>query len=91
MALELTEDNHRQFFIPKGFAHGFAHGFAVLSETAVFQYKCDNFYHPEADGGISILDESLGIDWRIPTEHANLSEKDTKHEVLKDFDSPFEY
>ena len=87
VAVELTEDNHRQFFIPKGFAHGFA----VLSETAVFQYKCDNFYHPEADGGISILDESLGIDWRIPTEHANLSEKDTKHEVLKDFDSPFEY
>ena len=72
VAVELTEDNHRQFFIPKGFAHGFA----VLSETAVFQYKCDNFYHPEADGGISILDESLGIDWRIPTEHANLSEKD---------------
>ena len=87
VAVELTEDNHRQFFIPKGFAHGFA----VLSETAVFQYKCDNFYHPEADGGISILDESLGIDWRIPTEHANLSEKDTKHQVLKDFESPFEY
>ena len=87
VAVELTEDNHRQFFIPKGFAHGFA----VLSETAVFQYKCDKFYHPEADGGISILDESLGIDWRIPTEHANLSEKDTKHEVLKDFESPFEY
>ena len=63
----------------------------MLSETAVFQYKCDNFYHPEADGGISILDESLGIDWLIPTEHANLSEKDTKHEVLKDFESPFEY
>ena len=82
VAVELTEDNHRQFFIPKGFAHGFA----VLSETAVFQYKCDNFYHPEADGGISILDESLGIDWRIPTEHANLSEKDTKHDVLKDFE-----
>ena len=56
-----------------------------------FQYKCDNFYHPEADGGISILDDSLGIDWRIPTEHAILSENDTKHEVLKDFDSPFEY
>ena len=53
-----------QFFIP----HGFAHGFAVLSETAVFQYKCDEFYHPEADGGISILDDSLGIDWRIPTD-----------------------
>ena len=91
VAVELTEDNHRQFFIPKGFAHGFAHGFAVLSETAVFQYKCENFYHPEADGGISILDESLGIDWRIPTEHANLSEKDTKHEVLKDFESPFDF
>ena len=75
-----------QFFIPKGFAHGFA----VLSETAVFQYKCDEFYHPEADGGISILDESLGIDWRIPTEHAILSEKDTKHVLLKDFDSPFD-
>ena len=82
---ELTEDNHRQFFIPRGFAHGFA----VLSETAVFQYKCDEFYHPEADGGISILDESLGIDWKIPTEHAILSEKDTKHDMLKDFESPF--
>ena len=76
----------RQFFVPRGFAHGFA----VLSETAVFQYKCDNFYHPEADGGISILDETLGIDWKIPTEHANLSEKDTKHAMLKDFDSPFD-
>ena len=75
-----------QFFIPKGFAHGFA----VLSETAVFQYKCDEFYHPEADGGISILDDSLGIDWKIPTEKAILSEKDTKHALLKDFDSPFD-
>ena len=61
---------------------------AVL-DVAVFQYKCDNFYHPEADGGISILDNSLGIDWRIPTDKAILSEKDTKHEMLKDFDSPF--
>ena len=87
VAVELTEDNHRQFFIPKGFAHGFA----VLSETAIFQYKCDEFYHPEADGGISILDDSLGIDWRIPTEHAILSEKDTKHPLLKDFESPFIY
>ena len=74
-----------QFFIPKGFAHGFA----VLSETAVFQYKCDEFYHPEADGGINILDESLGIDWRIPIDQALLSEKDTKHPLLQDFDSPF--
>ena len=58
VAVELTEDNHRQFFVPRGFAHGFA----VLSETAVFQYKCDNFYAPQADGGISIIDDSLGID-----------------------------
>ena len=75
-----------QFFVPRGFAHGFA----VLSETAVFQYKCDEFYHPEAEGGISILDDSLGIDWRIPTDKAILSEKDTKHPLLKDFDSPFD-
>ena len=86
VAVELTEDNHRQFFVPRGFAHGFA----VLSETAVFQYKCDEFYYPEADGGISILDGSLGIDWHIPTEKALLSEKDTKHALLKDFDSPFD-
>lgn len=76
-----------QFFVPRGFAHGFA----VLSETAVFQYKCDEFYHPEADGGISILDDSLGIDWRIPTDKAILSDKDTKHPLLKDFDSPFDF
>lgn len=87
VAVELTEENHRQFFIPRGFAHGFA----VLSETAVFQYKCDNFYAPANDGGISILDDSLGIDWRIPIEKAILSEKDTKHPMLKDFDSPFVY
>ena len=87
VAVELTEDNHRQFFIPQGFAHGFA----VLSATAIFQYKCDNFYAPQADGGISILDSSLGIDWRIPTDKAVLSEKDTRHPLLCDFDSPFEY
>ena len=86
VAVELTEDNHRQFFIPNGFAHGFA----VLSETAVFQYTCDEFYHPEADGGISIIDDSLGIDWRIPTDKALLSDKDTKHALLKDFESPFD-
>ena len=85
VAALLTEENHRQFFIPQGFAHGFA----VLSESAVFQYKCDNFYHPEADGGISILDESLGIDWGLAMEEALLSEKDTKHPKLAEFDSPF--
>lgn len=87
VAVELSEDNHRQFFVPRGFAHGFA----VLSETAVFQYKCDNFYAPQADGGISIKDESLSIDWQIPMEQAILSEKDIKHLCLKDFDSPFNY
>ena len=85
VAVELTEDNHLSMFIPKGFAHGFA----VLSETAVFQYKCDEFYHPEADDGISILDDSLKIDWRIPSENAILSEKDTRHSLLCEFDSPF--
>ena len=87
VSVELSEDNHRQFFVPRGFAHGFA----VLSETAVFQYKCDNFYAPQADGGISILDDSLGIDWKLPTDKVILSEKDTKHPLLKDFDSPFKY
>ena len=87
VAVELTEDNHRQFFVPRGFAHGFA----VLSETAIFQYKCDNFYAREADGGISIKDESLGIDWQIPMENAILSEKDIKHICLEDFVSPFDY
>lgn len=85
VAVELTDENHRQFFIPRGFAHGFA----VLSETAVFQYKCDEFYHPEVDGGINILDNSLEIDWRIPIEKVLLSEKDMRHAQLKDFDSPF--
>lgn len=87
VAVELTEDNHRQFFVPRGFAHGFA----VLSETAIFQYKCDEFYHPEADGGISITDTSLDIDWRIPVDKAILSEKDMKHSTLAEFDSPFDF
>ena len=87
VAVELTEDNHLQLFITRGFAHGFV----VLSEEAVFQYKCDNYYAPEADGGISIRDASLGIDWRIPEEKIILSEKDTRHPLLRDFVSPFEY
>ena len=87
VAVELTEDNHRQLFIPRGFAHGFA----VLSETAVFQYKCDSFYAPHADDGLSILDNSLGIDWRIPIENTILSEKDMKHCLFDEFDSPFSF
>ena len=80
VAVELTEENHRQFFVPRGFAHGFA----VLSETAIMEYKCDNFYAPQADAGIQLLDEELGIDWRIPTAEALLSEKDLKHPCLRD-------
>ena len=87
VAIELTEENHRQLFIPRGFAHGFA----VLSDVAVLQYKCDNFYAPHADAGIQLRDKDLGIDWKIPTENAILSEKDIKHPYLKDFDSPFDY
>ncbi len=85
VAVELSEDNHCQFFISKGFAHGFA----VLSDEAVFQYKCDEFYHPEADGGVQLCDPSLCIDWKMTFEEAILSEKDTKHPFLKDFESPF--
>lgn len=85
VAVELTEENHKQMFIPRGFAHGFA----VLSEEAIFQYKCDAFYAPEAEGGISILDASLGIDWGLPMAEAILSEKDTQHPLLRDFESPF--
>ena len=87
VSVELTEENHRQLFIPRGFAHGFA----VLSDVAIFQYKCDNFYAPQADGGISIKDDTLGIDWQIPMDQALLSEKDINHLCLKDFDSPFDY
>lgn len=87
VAVELSEENHRQFFIAKGFAHGFA----VLSETAVFQYKCDEFYHPEADAGIQLLDDSLGIDWRIPVEKMILSEKDRVRARMADTPSVFEY
>ncbi len=87
VAVELTEDNHRQFFVPRGFAHGFA----VLSDIAIFQYKCDNYYAPQADGGIAITDSSLGIDWQLNINDVILSEKDMKHPFLVDFDSPFDY
>ncbi len=87
VAVELTEDNHRQFFIPKGFAHGFA----VLSEIAIFQYKCDEFYHPESEGGIQLIDPFLNIDWRIPTDQAILSEKDITRKVLAGSTLDFTY
>lgn len=87
VAVELSDENHRQLFIPRGFAHGFA----VLSDVAVFQYKCDNFYAPQAEGGLQLRDEILDIDWRIPVADAILSEKDLKYPRWEDFDSPFEY
>lgn len=85
IVVELSEENHRQIYIPRGFAHGFS----VLSETAILQYKCDNFYAPQADGGINIMDDSLGIDWGVPKENILLSEKDTRHKMFADFESPF--
>ena len=86
VATELSAENHRQFYIP----HGFAHGFAVLSETAIFQYKCDNFYHPEAEGAIAWDDPTLAIDWQLPPQEVILSEKDRHHPSFKDFITPFQ-
>jgi len=83
--VELTEENKRQFFIPKGFAHGFS----VLSEQAIFTYKCDCLYHPEADGGILLNDPDLAIDWQVPENLRIISDKDKKHPLLRDFDNPF--
>lgn len=85
VAVELTAENHRQFFVPKGFAHGFA----VLSEVAVFQYKCDEFYHPESEGAIAWNDPTLGIDWQLPMDEVILSVKDSNHAMLNQFVSPF--
>lgn len=85
VAVELTAENHRQLFVPRGFAHGFA----VLSDTATFQYKCDNLYAPGNEGAIAFDDPDLAIDWRIPRESVILSDKDKKHPQLKDFQSPF--
>lgn len=85
VSVELTADNHRQFFIPKGFAHGFV----VLSQQAVFQYKCDEFYHPEAEGAIAWNDPTINIDWQIPAEDIILSAKDKIHPMLHDITSPF--
>jgi len=86
-AVELSEDNHRQFFIPRGFAHGFS----VLSEEVIFQYKCDNYYAPQSEGSVIWNDPDLGIDWGVPVEKAVLSEKDNRNPRLKDLEKIFEY
>ena len=87
VAVELTEDNHRQFFIPRGFAHGFS----VLTDEVIFQYKCDNFYAPQSEGALAWDDPDLGIDWRLPAEKVILSEKDRHHIRLKVADWLFDF
>ena len=83
--VELTEENHLQFLIPQGFAHGFS----VLTETAIFSYKCDNFYSPTLERGIMYNDPALGIDWKIPVDKAVISDKDLKHRLFIDADKNF--
>lgn len=85
VTVELSEDNHRQMFLERGFAHGFA----VLSEQVIFQYKCDNFYAPQSEGAIAWNDPDLAIDWQLPQDKVQLSEKDTHHPFLRDIQSPF--
>ncbi len=87
VAVELTEENHRQFFVPRGFAHGFA----VLTEEAVFQYKCDNFYCKESEGSVAWNDPQLAIDWRIPADKVLLSEKDKLSKNIADAEFLFDY
>ncbi len=87
VAVELNADSHRQLFIPRGFAHGFS----VLSQHAVFQYKCDNYYAPQAESAIAWNDPALGIDWRVSAEDAILSEKDKRHPLLADCPDLFDY
>ena len=87
IAIELSEENHLQMFIPRGFAHGFA----VLSEEVIFQYKCDNFYSPSNEGAIAWNDPELAIDWRIPADKAILSAKDEVNPMLKDAEWLFDY
>ncbi len=87
VAVELSGENHRQFFIPRGFAHGFA----VLSDDVIFQYKCDSFYAPQSEGALAWDDPDLGIDWRVPADKVILSAKDRHHDRLKDADWLFDY
>lgn len=87
VAVELSEDNHRQLFIPKGFAHGYA----VLSDEAIFQYKCDNLYHPECEGAIVWNDPSIAIDWGVAEGDIILSEKDKRNPTLAEIGEVFTY
>ncbi len=87
VSAELSEENHRMFFIPRGFAHGFV----VLSEEVIFQYKCDNFYCKDSEGAIAWNDPDLGIDWKVPSDRIILSEKDRHHPMLNDCKDLFDY
>ena len=87
VAVELTEHNHRQLFIPRGFAHGYA----VLSEDVIFQYKCDNFYSKESEGAILWSDAALGIEWGLDEKNVILSAKDMINPPFAEFESPFSY
>ncbi len=87
ISVELSRENHRQLFIPAGFAHGFS----VLSGEAVFAYKCDNFYAPDSEDGINLLDSDLDIDWGVPAGRMLISEKDRSRGSFRDFETPFRY
>lgn len=87
VAVELSAENHRQFYMPKGIAHGFS----VLSDEVIFQYKCDDFYAPQSEGAIAWDDPDLAIDWQLPVDKIILSEKDRHHPYLRDIVSPFNY
>ena len=86
VSIELTGENHLQFFVPKGFAHGFS----VLSDEVIFQYKCDEFYAPQSEGALAWDDPDLAIDWRLPSDKVLLSEKDRHHPNFRDFVTPFD-
>ena len=85
VSVEITEENHRQVFVPKGFAHGFS----VLSEEVIFQYRCDAFYNPQSEGALAWDDPDLNIDWKVPSDQVLLSEKDLHHTQFKNFETPF--
>ena len=87
IAVELSAENHRQLFIPRGFAHGYS----VLSEEALLEYKCDNYYAPASEGAILWNDPALGIDWQLPTESVILSDKDLKNPALAECEALFDY
>lgn len=87
VAVELSEENHRQIFLPRGIAHGFV----VLSDEAIFQYKCDNLYHSNSEGAIAWNDSTIGIDWKVDKSHIILSEKDKHNPTLAELGEVFTY